>query len=131
MQQMLMTIVLLALLSGCAQPQIEQRPQANGAYLVIEGEQAWAVLVSDGQRVEEAGVVLDVIRLPSQHSTIAASYVIETPNCGKLQWLTERHGAAEGETTLLPESFNEQLNQPGCVLAQGLSRAWTALDYSG
>ena len=42
MQQMLMTIVLLALLSGCAQPQIE-RPQANGAYLVIEGEQAWAL----------------------------------------------------------------------------------------
>lgn len=84
MQQMLMTIVLLALLSGCAQPQID-RPQANGAYLVIEGEQAWAVLVSDGQRVEETGIVLDVIRLPSHHSNIAASYVIETPNCGKLQ----------------------------------------------
>ena len=130
MQQMLMTIVLLTLLSGCAQPQIE-RPQANGAYLVIEGEQAWAVLVSDGQRVEEAGVVLDVIRLPSHHSNIAASYEIETPNCGKLQWLTERHGAAEGETTLLPAAFNEQLSKPGCVLAQGLSRTWTALDYSG
>jgi hypothetical protein len=130
MQQKLMTIVLLALLGGCAQPQIE-RPQANGAYLVIEGEQAWAVLVSDGQRVEEVGIVLDVIHLPSHHSNIAASYVIETPNCGKLQWLTERHGAAEGETTLLPVAFNEQLSQPGCVLAQGLSRAWTALDYSG
>jgi hypothetical protein len=130
MQQMLMTIVLLALLSGCAQPQIE-RPQANGAYLVIEGEQAWAVLVSDGRRVEEAGRVLDVIRLPGHHSSIAASYVIDTPNCGKLQWLTERHGAAEGETTLLPAAFNEELVSPGCVLAQGLSRAWTALDYSG
>jgi len=130
MQQRLMTIVLLAMLSGCAQPQIE-RPQANGAYLVIEGEQAWAVLVSDGQRVEEAGVVLDVIRLPSHHSNIAASYVIETPNCGKLQWLTERHGAAEGETTLLPAAFNEQLSKPGCVLTQDLSRSWTALDYSG
>ena len=93
MHHKLMTILLLALLAGCAQPQLEQ-PKANGAYLVIEGEQAWAVLVSDGQRVEEAGVVLDVIRLPSHHSNIAASYVIETPNCGKLQWLTERHGAA-------------------------------------
>ena len=130
MQQMLMTIVLSVFLYGCAQPQVE-RPQANGAYLVIEGEQAWAVLVSDGQRVEEVGVVLDVIHLPSHHSNIAASYVIETPNCGKLQWLTERHGAAEGETTLLPAAFNEQLSMPGCVLAQGLSRAWTALDYSG
>lgn len=129
MQQMLMTIVLLALLSGCAQPQIE-RPQANGAYLVIENEQAWAVLVSDGRRIEEAGRVLDVIRLPGYHSSLAASYVIDTPNCGKLQWLTERHGVAEGETTLLPMEFNEQLSNPGCVLAQGLGRSWTALDYS-
>lgn len=130
MQQMLMTIVLSVFLYGCAQPQVE-RPQANGAYLVIEGEQAWAVLVSDGRRVEEAGRVLDVILLPSHHSNIAASYVIDTPNCGKLQWLTERHGAAEGETTLLPAAFNEQLGNPNCVLSQGLSRAWTALDYSG
>ena len=78
----------------------------------------------------EAGRVLDVVRLPSPHSNIAASYVIETPNCGKLQWLTERHGMAEGDTTLLPAAFNEQLSNPDCVLAQGLSRAWTALDYS-
>lgn len=130
MQQMLVTIVLLTLLGGCAQPQVE-RPQANGAYLVIEGEQAWAVLVSDGRRVEEAGRVLDVIRLPSHHSSVAASYVIETPNCGKLQWLTERHGEAQGDTTLLPVAYNEELNSPRCVLSQGLSRAWTALDYSG
>lgn len=130
MQQMLMTIVLLALLGGCAQPQIE-RPQANGAYLVIEGEQAWAVLVSDGRRIEEAGRVLEVIRLPGRHSAIAASYVIETPRCGKLQWLTGRHGEAEGETTLLPAAFNEKLQSPDCVLSQGLSRGWTALDYSG
>ena len=127
MQQMLVTIVLLALLSGCAQPQVE-RPQANGAYLVIDGEQAWAVLVSDGRRVEEAGRVLDVIRLPGHHSSVAASYVIETPNCGKLQWLTERHGEAEGDTTLL---HNHELDSPQCVLSQGLSRNWTALDYSG
>lgn len=130
MQQILMTFVLSLLLMGCAQPQIE-RPQANGAYLVIEGEQAWAVLVSDGRRVEEAGWVLDVVRLPGHQSNIAASYVIETPNCGKLQWLTERHGAAEGETTLLPVAFNDELQSSTCVLAQGLSRNWTALDYSG
>lgn len=127
MQQMLMTIVLLAMLGGCAQPQVE-RPQANGAYLVIDGEQAWAVLVSDGRRVEEAGKVLDVIHLPGYHSAVAASYVIETPNCGKLQWLTERHGEAEGETTLV---FNEALESPQCVLSQAVSRNWTALDYSG
>ena len=130
MHHKLMTILLLAMLAGCAQPQLEQ-PRANGAYLVIEGGAAWAVLVRDGKRVEEAGRVLDVTRLPGQHSLIAASYVIDTPNCGKLQWLTERHGAAEGETTLLPAAFNEELVSPGCVLAQGLSRAWTALDYSG
>lgn len=127
MQQMLVTIVLLAMLGGCAQPQVE-RPQANGAYLVIDGEQAWAVLVSDGRRVEEAGKVLDVIHLPGYHSAVAASYVIETPNCGKLQWLTERHGEAEGETTLV---FNEALESPQCVLSQAVSRNWTALDYSG
>lgn len=127
MQQMLMTIVLLAMLGGCAQPQVE-RPQANGAYLVIDGEQAWAVLVADGRRVEEAGKVLDVIHLPGYHSAVAASYVIETPNCGKLQWLTERHGEAEGETTLV---FNEALESPQCVLSQAVSRNWTALDYSG
>lgn len=130
MQQMLMTIVLLALLGGCAQPQVE-RPQANGAYLVIEGDQAWAVVVSDGRRVEEVGRVLDVIHLPGHHSAVAASYVIDTPNCGKLQWLTERHGEAEGETTLLPVAYNEQLESPRCVLSQALSRTWTALDYSG
>lgn len=127
MQQMLVTIVLLALLGGCAQPQME-RPQANGAYLVIDGKQAWAVLVSNGKRVEEAGRVLDVIHLPGHHSSIAASYVIETPNCGRLQWLTERHGEAEGDTTLL---HNQELDSPQCVLSQGLSRNWTALDYSG
>ena len=75
MQQMLMTIVLLGLLAGCAQPQLDQ-PRANGTYLVIENGQAWAVLVSDGKRVEEPGTVVDVIRLPSENSAVAASYVI-------------------------------------------------------
>lgn len=130
MQQRLIMAMLLILLGGCAQPQAE-RPQPNGAYLVIEGEQAWAVVIAGGQRVEEAGRVLDIIRLPGQHSRVAASYVVETPNCGKLQWLTERNGEAEGETTLLPTHFNDQLNAPGCVLTQALSRNWVALDYSG
>ncbi|MBC9251510.1 hypothetical protein A9179_14660 [Pseudomonas alcaligenes] len=128
MHRKLMTIVLLALLAGCAQPQLEQ-PKANGAYLVIEGGEAWAVLVSDGRRVEEAGRVLDVVRLPSQHSSIAASYVIDTPHCGRLQWLTERSG--QGEVTRLAQGHADALERPGCRIASGLGRAWTALDYSG
>ena len=99
MQQMLMTIVLLSLLTGCAQPQLDQ-PRANGTYLVIENSQAWAVLVSDGKRVEEQGTVVDVIKLPSKESSVAASYVIETANCGRVQWLSERSDAADGMTTL-------------------------------
>ena len=90
---------------------------------------AWAVLVRDGKRVEEAGRVLDVVKLPGQESSIAASYVIETPNCGRLQWLTERGG--EGEVTRLAHGAGEALERPGCSIASDLSRAWTALDYSG
>ena len=98
---------------------------------MIEGEQAWAVLVSDGQRVEEAGIVLDVIRLPGHHSNIAASYVIETPNCGRVQWLTERQDVADGATTLMALHDNRRLRASGCVIGEGLSRVWTVLDYSG
>lgn len=130
MQQMLMTIVLSVLLTGCAQPQVEQ-PKANGTYLVIENGQAWAVLVSDGKRVEERGTVLDVIKLPSQHSAVGASYVIETPNCGKVQWLTERQDAVDGATTLMSLHYNARLSDSGCVLGEALSRVWTVLDYSG
>lgn len=130
MQQMLMTIVLLGFLSGCAQPQIDQ-PRANGTYLVIENSQAWAVLIADGKRVEEQGTVVDVIKLPSQDSNVAASYVIETANCGRVQWLSERSDAADGMTTLMSlHSNSEQLGQRGCVIAEGLSRVWTVLDYS-
>ncbi|MFZ3205473.1 MAG: hypothetical protein WA161_16540 [Pseudomonas sp.] len=130
MQQMLMTIVLLGLLAGCAQPQVEQ-PKANGSYLVIENSQAWAVLVSDGKRVEERGTVVDVIKLPSQHSAVAASYVIETANCGRVQWLTERADDADGATTLMSLHDNQQLGDAGCVIGNGLTRVWTVLDYSG
>ncbi len=130
MQQMLMTIVLLSLLSGCAQPQLDQ-PRANGTYLVIENSQAWAVLVSDGKRVEEQGTVVDVIKLPSEDSAVAASYVIETANCGRVQWLSERSDAADGVTNRMSLHSNNQLGQSGCVIAAGLSRVWTVLDYSG
>lgn len=130
MQQMLMTIVLSGLLAGCAQPQMEQ-PKANGRYLVIENGQAWAVLVSNGQRVEEQGTVVQAIKLPSQHSAVAASYVIETPNCGRVQWLTERSDAEDGRTTLMSLHNNQQLDNAGCVLGDGLTRVWTVLDYSG
>ncbi|MGE8500530.1 MAG: hypothetical protein ACN6O6_23775 [Pseudomonas sp.] len=129
MQQMIMTIVLLALLGGCAQPQIEQ-PRANGTYLVIDNGQAWAVMVSNGKRVEESGRVVDVIKLPSRHSAVAASYVIETPNCGRVQWLTERQDAADGATTLMSLHYNKQLDDAGCIIGEGLSRVWTVLDYS-
>jgi hypothetical protein len=132
MHQLLMAIVLSVLLTGCAQPQVDQ-PKANGTYLVIENGQAWAVLVSDGKRVEEHGTVLDVIKLPSQHSAVAASYVIETPNGGKVQWLTERQDAVDGATTLMSLHYtaNARLGDAGCVLGEALSRVWTVLDYSG
>ncbi len=130
MHHKLMTVLLLALLAGCAQPQLEQ-PKANGAYLVIEGAEAWAVLVADGKRVEEHGRVLDVTRLPSEHSSIAASYVIDTPNCGKLQWLTERESGAGSEVTHLARDIDQELQRPGCEISSGSGRAWTALDYSG
>lgn len=128
MQQMLMTIVLSGLLAGCAQPQMEQ-PKANGSYLVIENSQAWAVLVADGKRVEERGTVVDVIK--RQHAAVAASYVIETVNCGRVQWLTERADAADGATTLMLLHDNQQLDDAGCVIGEGLTRVWTVLDYSG
>ncbi|KAF1068002.1 MAG: hypothetical protein GAK45_01508 [Pseudomonas citronellolis] len=120
---------LLGLLSGCAEPPAEQ-PRANGAYLVIEGHEAWAVLVDNGRRIEEHGTVRDVIRLPRERSPIAASYVIDTPNCGRLQWLTEGSEGAAGTTVrLAPASDTDDLS--ACRIRGGLSRVWTALDYSG
>lgn len=66
MHHKLMTFLLLAMLAGCAQPQLEQ-PKANGAYLVIEGGAAWAVLVRDGKRVEvvETRIGIHRARAPS------------------------------------------------------------------
>ncbi|MDX1297910.1 MAG: hypothetical protein R3260_06670 [Pseudomonas sp.] len=130
MQQMLMTLVLLGLLAGCAQPQLDQ-PRANGTYLVIENSQAWAVLVFDGMRVEERGTVVDVIKQPNEGSAVAASYVIETANCGRVQWLSERSDAADGMTNRMSLHSSNQLGQSGCVITDGLSRVWTVLDYSG
>lgn len=130
MQQMLMTIVLLSLLVGCAQPQRDQ-PRANGSYLVIENGQAWAVLVADGKRVEEQGTVVDMIKLPSEGLAVAASYVVETANCGRVQWLSERSDAADGMTNRMSLHSGNQLGQSGCVITEGLSRVWTVLDYSG
>ena len=129
MHQKFMTIMLLVLLAGCVQPRVDQ-PKANGAYLVIDGERAWAVLVSDGKRSEESGRVLEAIRLPGRHSLVAASYVIETANCGTLQWVTERQDNDDGSTRLMSLYAGQQLEAPECVLAQGLGRTWAALDYS-
>lgn len=130
MQQMLMTIVLLSLLAGCAQPQRDQ-PRANGSYLVIENGQAWAVLVADGKRVEERGMVVDMIKLPSDGLAVAASYVVETANCGRVRWLSERSDAADGMTNRMSLHSRNQLAQSGCEITEGLSRVWTVLDYSG
>mgnify|MGYP006199111071 CR=1 FL=1 len=130
MQQKLMTLVLLCLLGGCAQPQLDQ-PKANGSYLVIENDQAWAVMVADGRRTEVRGTVIDAIRLPSQRSAVAASYVIETADCGRVQWLTERADATEGTTTLMTLHHNAQLDSADCMIRDGISRVWTVLDYSG
>ncbi len=129
MHQILMTIVLLVTLTGCVQPQVEQ-PKVNANYLVIEDDQAWAVLVSDGKRVEEHGVVVDAIKLDSKQAPVAASYVIDTPNCGKLQWLVERQDAADGVTTRMTLHDNKQLSASNCLIGEGLTRVWTVLDYS-
>jgi hypothetical protein len=131
MQQILMTVLLCTLLAGCAQPQLEQ-PRANGSYLVIENDQAWAVLVANGKRTAEQGRVVDVIKLASAHSQVAASYVVELPGCGRVQWLSERSDVADGSTSLMSLHNNsEMLGSRSCVIAEGLSRVWTVLDYSG
>lgn len=118
-------LAMLAMLVGCAEPQAEV-PKANGAYLIIEGNEAWAVLIADGKRIEERGTVHDAIRLPKARSSIAASYVIDTPNCGRLQWLTE----AEGDSMVRLTSGGDDQDMSACRISDGLSRAWTALDYS-
>ncbi|WP_435609710.1 hypothetical protein [Pseudomonas knackmussii] len=125
---LLLLCTVLSLLVGCAEPPAE-KPMANGAYLVIDGREAWAVLVANGKRIEEHGTVRDAIRLPRSRSMVAASYVIDTPNCGRLQWLTEGEGSNAGTTLLLPEQSNaSDLSQ--CQIRTGMSRVWTALDYS-
>ncbi|MCY1455259.1 hypothetical protein D9M71_723810 [compost metagenome] len=128
MQRVLMVCAVLGMLAGCAEPPVEQ-PKANGAYLIIEGREAWAVLVADGKRVEERGTVLDAIHLPKARSPIAASYVIETPNCGRLQGLTGGEGESLGTTVYAVG--DEPADLSTCSIRGGLSRMWTALDYSG
>jgi hypothetical protein len=129
MQQMLMTVVLLALLSGCAQPQMEQ-PRANGTYLVIENTQAWVVLVADGKKVEEPGSVIDSFWSTNSRGGTAVSYVVETAHCGRLQWLSEHANAADGLTTRMSLQHTSGALPDGCVIAGGASRVWTVLDYS-
>ncbi|WP_417662199.1 hypothetical protein [Pseudomonas sp.] len=129
MQQMMMTVLVLVMLSGCAQPSLEQ-PKANGTYLVIDNNDAWAVVISDGKRVAEHGMVVDVIGMPKQGVAVANSYVIDTPNCGRVQWMAQHDDVADGVTSLMALSYNKQLTQSGCVIGEGLSSVWTVLDYS-
>lgn len=131
MQQSLMTVLMCCLLIGCAQPQLEQ-PRVNGTYLVIENDQAWAVLVEDGKRIERQGRVVDVIKQPSADASVAASYVVELPGCGRVQWLSERSDVADATTSLMSlHNKSEMLASRGCMVADSLSRVWTVLDYSG
>jgi len=122
----LLVLALLALLGGCAQPPAEG-PKANGAYLVIDGREAWAVLVADGKRVEEHGIVRDAIRVPRSRSAMVASYVIDTPNCGRLQTLTEVHDDGTGATRLLSVG-EEGGDLSACRIRDDLSRG---LDGAG
>ncbi len=127
MHQKLMTIMLLALLAGCAQPGGEQ-PRAKGAYLVIDGDQAWTVLVDGAERHEERGKVLDVLHFAEQQSVVAG-YLIETPSCGRVQWLSQRRDGEQGlgaQLTALPGAMPRP---SGCLISK--SQGWTALDYSG
>ncbi|WXL27901.1 hypothetical protein WG219_10805 [Ectopseudomonas mendocina] len=129
MRNLLTTCLLMMALTGCAQPQIDQ-PRVNGAYLVIDGQQAWAVQVADGKRTQEQGLVVDVIKAGSQEASVAASYVIETKNCGRMQWLSERSDAADGITSLMLVHSQSGVNGSGCELGQSVSKVWTVLDYS-
>lgn len=130
MQKVFLALGLLVVLTGCAQPQIDQ-PRVNGSYLVIDGDQAWAVHVADGKRTEEQGVVVDVIKAGSQEAAVAASYVIETQNCGRMQWLSERSDAADGITSLMLLHSQSALSGSNCLLSETDSRVWNVLDYSG
>ena len=129
MQKLILACGLLAVLTGCAQPQLDQ-PKVNGAYLVIDGEQAWAVHVANGKRTQEQGTVVDVIRAGGQDASVAASYVIETQNCGRMQWLSERSDAADGITSLMLLHSQSVVSGSGCVLSEADSKIWTVLDYS-
>ena len=130
MTRCLSLLMLSLALTGCVHPQAKERPMPNGAWLVIEHDQAWAVLVSEGRRVEEKGRVLKVLRADGA-APAAASYVIETAHCGRLQWLADEDSDGAGRIRLLPEDFNPELGNAECRIAAGQERLWTALDYSG
>lgn len=120
MQKLLLSI-LLTMLAGCSRSPIEQ-PRANGAYLVIDGVQAWAVLIADGKRLEEPGKLLMTGR-----SGTTNSYIVETEHCGRLVWLKDdRQEATDFILTAIDRG-----ELPGCPLKPAQTeRAWVALDYS-
>lgn len=124
----LILIVLISIhLAGCAQPQQQaEQPKPNGAYLIIDGKQAQAVLVIDGKRIEEAGQVIEVAHM-AEGSLITASYLVYLPNCGQVQWLRGRTG--EAESRFLQAYGNEMGGH--CAIATAMDEVWTALDYSG
>ena len=129
MRSIPLVLAVSMLITGCAQPPMDQ-PRANGAYLLIEDQQAWIVHVIDGHRVEERGVVVDVIKGAAAGDVVAASYVVETANCGRMQWLMERSDAAEGASNIMQLYAQATGTDARCALVQAQARRWTVLDYS-
>jgi hypothetical protein len=134
MQHTSMIILLTLALGGCVQPSAEKEmPVPRGAYLVIDGSEAWAVLVDGSKRREEHGKVLEKVLLVDGSRKASAGYLIEMPNCGELQWFPQHLSNGEsghGARIFLPAT-NTQIDASECILGQVRNEAWTALDYSG
>ncbi len=134
MQHTFMIVLLMLGLYGCAQSGSEpERPSVKGAYLVIEGRDAWAVLVDGSSRHEERGVVVSRMMMKGEGVQPRAAYVVQTPNCGEIQWLpgTGRADGSTGGVRLFLPAGQNTIDSPGCILSRVQAEGWTALDYSG
>jgi hypothetical protein len=130
MHHIFMMLLLTTVLAGCAQPPAE-KPLVKGAYLVIDGSEAWAVLVDGSQRREEHGTVIGRA-LSEGVQNASAAYLIKTSNCGELQWVSPRSasGAISAEARLFLPVGSTDLEKPECIISDAKNVAWTALDYS-
>lgn len=132
MQHTFMMVLLMLGLYGCAQSGNEpERPSVKGAYLVIEGRDAWAVLVDGADRYEEHGFVVSRMTAKTEEAGSRAAYVVQTPNCGEVQWLPGSAGSGgSGGVRLFLPAGQDTINAPGCILSRVQAEGWTALDYS-